>query len=100
MSYDYLWSRHFGEAPAQCGCMCDICISGPASLLNVTTAARTVCRTLSDLPTAEKRATLIQLLDKARLSKVLRTRPLPTVLAVHITHILVGGLWQSPCCTC
>lgn len=63
--------RHFGEAPAACERMCDICVQqAPVKEQDVTALASKLCRILVDHPTPEKRATLIQLLDKARIPKV------------------------------
>lgn len=66
--------RHFGEAPAQCQGMCDCCAraaSGAAAeRRDITEAAAAVARTLADWPAAEKRATLLQLIDRWRSSKV------------------------------
>jgi hypothetical protein len=90
-----LLARHFGEAPPRCAAMCDCCkavaaaaeaagageaggaataaataaAGGPAAK-DVTEAARGVVQTLQGWPGQEKRATLIQLLDKWRGSKV------------------------------
>ena len=68
--------RHFGEAPANCHAMCDCCAragSGAAAeRRGVTDAAAAVARTLADWPAAEKRATLLQLIDRWRASKARR----------------------------
>ncbi|BDA44413.1 ATP-dependent DNA helicase Q1 [Coccomyxa sp. Obi] len=69
-----LISRHFGEAPAQCQGMCDCCAraasGATAERRDITEAAAAVARTLSEWPASEKRATLLQLIDRWRSSKV------------------------------
>ncbi|KAK9809014.1 hypothetical protein WJX72_007915 [[Myrmecia] bisecta] len=63
--------RHFGEAPAECSAMCDCCARGaPVVKKDVTGAAVAVVDALASLPTADKRATLLQLIDRWRASKV------------------------------
>ncbi|EIE26127.1 ATP-dependent DNA helicase [Coccomyxa subellipsoidea C-169] len=68
-----LISRHFGEAPAKCHAMCDCCAQAGSGAVaerrGVTDAAAAVARTLADWPAAEKRATLLQLIDRWRASK-------------------------------
>lgn len=66
--------RHFGEAPPPCSSMCDVCsasASGHApERRDISAAALAVVRTLAEWPGAEKRATLIQLIDRWRASKM------------------------------
>ena len=61
--------RHFGEPPPACAAACDCCACGNAAAVqrrNVTAAAQGACAALAALPTAEKRATLAQLLKAWR----------------------------------
>ena len=67
-------SRHFGEAPSACNSMCDVCSAASnahaVERRDISAAALAVVRTLAEWPSAEKRATLIQLIDKWRASKM------------------------------
>lgn len=66
--------RHFGEAPSACNSMCDVCSAASdahaVERRDISAAALAVVRTLAEWPSAEKRATLIQLIDKWRASKM------------------------------
>ena len=67
-------SRHFGEAPSACNSMCDVCAAAcdahAVERRDISAAALAVVRTLAEWPSAEKRATLIQLIDRWRASKM------------------------------
>ena len=58
------FGRHFGEAPAACSSMCDVCSAKASGQIverrDISAAAMAVVRTLAEWPSAEKRATLIQ----------------------------------------
>ena len=94
--------RHFGEAAAQCERMCDSCARGGTAAVdrrNVSGAAAGVARTLADWASAEKRATLLQLVDawrgsKARLAKKpssIKKRLLTPRAPFMVKFCLVGG---------
>lgn len=65
--------RHFAEAPAPCRGMCDWCRWAPRGggvvSRDATQAAASVLKVLQTWPGAEKRATLVQLIDKWRASE-------------------------------
>lgn len=67
--------RHFGEAPAACGSMCDVCKRGQERIAStdVTEAAQGLLGLLSKWPSSEKRATLVQLVNAWRSDKVRRS---------------------------
>lgn len=101
--------RHFGEAAAQCERMCDCCARGGTAAVdrrNVSGAAAGVARTLADWASAEKRATLLQLVDawrgsKARLAK--KTLEYKETFAdsqgsIH-GEVLPGRRWAVEYCT-
>ena len=66
--------RHFGEAPSACNSMCDVCSAASDAHAvmrrDISAAALAVVRTLSEWPSTEKRATLIQLINRWRASKM------------------------------
>ena len=70
--------RHFAEPPAACDAGCDACAAaaegdstGSAATRDVSAEAQGVLAALAALPAADKRATLIQLIDRWRALKVL-----------------------------
>lgn len=68
----YAWScRHFAEAPAPCGNMCDNCLRGHAvQHMDASAAAAGLLTTLHNVAAADKRLTLSQLIDAARKAQV------------------------------
>ena len=73
-----MWCRYFAEAPAACNSMCDNCLRQlKVNRQDVSAAAAAVVETLQNLPAADKRLTLTQLVDAWRKSQVL---PLPQLL--------------------
>lgn len=72
----FLWTlqascRHFAEAPAECSNGCDTCNStSGAEQRDITAEAQALVQILSELPSLEKRLTLLQLIDQFRSSKV------------------------------
>lgn len=63
-------SRHFAEAPASCNNMCDNCQRHfQVDMTDAAAAAQLVVHTLQNLPAADKRLTLTQLIESCRKSK-------------------------------
>lgn len=63
--------RHFAEPPAACAAACDVCSCPTAwAPRDISAEARAVIQALSSVPTAEKRLTLLQLIERWRASKV------------------------------
>ena len=76
--------RHFAEAPAPCNSMCDNCLRRHAvEATAASEAAAAVVATLHNVPAADKRLTLMQLVDASRKAQVNLAQPLSVVITKH-----------------
>lgn len=89
---DIVWyCRHFAEATAACNCMCDNCLRHNAVVTrDATAAAALIVTTLQKVPAADKRLTLMQLVDASRKGQV--TLPAHRYSRIHVYNFCV---WVS-----
>jgi len=92
-------ARHFGEPPPPCNAMCDLCLKEPGKAgrrtVDITGKGQAVLRTLQAQHAAQKKCTLIQLVDRWRSSRIAEDAKLAKSISRQEAEAVVAELMYA-----